>query len=284
MAYWSGKRVLVTGASSGLGLATAELLAARGAHVALVARDRGRLEAAQEAASAARSDATTTVLAYSCDVSNWDEMSAVVARAEIELGPIDTLAACAGSCTPGRFTELAVEEFEDHLATNLLGVIYAARAVAPQMMERRSGHIAMVGSMGGLVGVYGYSAYSAAKFGVTGFAEVLRCEMKQHGVGVSLMCPPNMETPGYARELQVEPPETAAINGIAKVSAPEDIARVFLHGIERDHFLILPGLSNKLLYRVEGIWPELFFAIFDRTVARVRRQARPREGVHADVQ
>ena len=283
MTYWSGKRVIVTGASSGLGLAVAELLAARGAHVALVARDRARLEAAQEAASAARADETTRVLAYPCDVSCWDEVNTVVSQAETELGPIDVLAACAGFCTPGRFTELPVEEFAAHLDTNLLGVIYAARAVAPRMMARRSGHIAMVGSMGGLVGVYGYSAYSAAKFGVTGFAEVLRCEMKPHGIGVSLMCPPNMETPGYARELAVEPPETAAINGIAKVSAPEDIARVFLHGIERDHFLILPGLSNKLLYRVEGFWPELFFALFDGKVAGVRRKASPREGVHADV-
>ena len=283
MTFWSGKRVLITGASSGLGLAIAELLAARGVHVALVARDRARLEAAQEAASTARSDPGTKLLAYSCDVSNWDEMSAVATRAEAELGPIDVLAACAGFCTPGRFTELAVTEFEDHVAANLLGVIYASRAVAPQMMTRGRGHIAMVGSMGGLVGVYGYSAYSAAKFGVTGFAEVLRCEMKPHGIGVSLLCPPNMETPGYARELAIEPPETAAINGIAKVSAPEDIARVFLRGIERNHFLILPGLSNKLLYRVEGLWPELFFAIFDGTVTRVRREASTREGVHADV-
>ena len=282
MTFWRGKRVLITGASSGLGLATAELLAARGAHLALVARDLGRLEAAQEAALSARSDASTKVLIYSCDVSSWDEMSAAASRAETALGAIDVLAACAGFCTPGRFTELAVTEFEDHVDANLLGVIYASRAVAPQMMARRDGHIAMVGSMGGLVGVYGYTAYSAAKFGVTGFAEVLRCELKPHGVGVSLMCPPNMETPGYARELAVEPPETAAINGIAKVSPPEDIARIFLHGIEKNHFLILPGLSNKLLYRFEGFWPELFFAIFDRKVAGVRRQADRREEVRAD--
>jgi 3-dehydrosphinganine reductase len=166
-----------------------------------------------------------------------------------------------------------VEEFAAHVDTNLLGVIYAARAVAPGMIARGSGHIAMVSSMGGLVGVYGYSAYSAAKFGVTGFAEVLRSEMKPHGVSVSLLCPPNMTTPGYARELELEPPETAAVNGMARPLPPATVARQFVRGIERGHFLILSGLSNKLLYRLEGIWPELFFALFDRTVASARREA-----------
>jgi 3-dehydrosphinganine reductase len=272
MTSWADKRVLITGGSSGVGMATAELLAARGAHVAIVGRDRERLEAAREAVAVARASEGQKALAYAGDVSDWDQMNDVAKRAEADLGGIDLLAACAGFCTPGRFTELAVEEFAAHVDTNLLGVIYAARAVAPGMMARRSGHIAMVSSMGGLVGVYGYSAYSAAKFGVTGFAEVLRAEMKPHGVRVSLLCPPNMETPGYARELELEPPETAAINGMAKALPPEVVARQFVRGIERGRFLILSGLSNKLLYRIEGVWPELFFGIFDSNVRSVQRK------------
>ena len=273
MASWADKRVLITGASSGVGMATAELLASRGAHVALLARDPDRLEAAREAVSAARASDSQRVLAFPCDVGDREQVSRASERATSELSGIDVLAACAGFCTPGRFTELPVEEFASHIDTNLLGVIYAARAVAPGMIERGSGHIAMVGSMGGLVGVYGYSAYSAAKFGVTGFAEVLRSEMKPHGIGVSLLCPPNMETPGYARELALEPPETAAINGMAKALPAAVVAKQFVRGIERGRFLILPGLSNKLLYRIEGLWPELFFGIFDAQVASVRRKA-----------
>jgi 3-dehydrosphinganine reductase len=139
----------------------------------------------------------------------------------------------------------------------------------------------MVSCMGGLVGVYGYSAYSAAKFGVTGFAEVLRCELKPHGVGVTLLVPPNMETPGYARELELEPPETAAINGIAKTWPPEAVARQFVRGMERDHFLVLPGIVNKLLYRAEGLWPEAFFALFDSKVAGVRRKGAGADARHS---
>ena len=278
MSHWHGKHVLVTGASSGAGLATAELLASQGAAVSLLARDPERLEIAREAVMAVRADSAQRIAAIPCDVGDWEQVRMAVARAEDEGGPVGALVACAGFCTPGRFVELPLDEFRRHIDVNLLGVIHATRAVVPGMIERGSGHIGMVSSMGGLVGVYGYSAYSAAKFGVTGFAEVLRCELKPHGIGVTLLVPPNMETPGYARELELEPPETAAINGIAKTWPPEAVARQFVRGMERNHFLVLPGVVNKLLYRAEGIWPEAFFALFDSKVAGVRRK-----GAGADV-
>jgi len=268
-----GAVAIVTGGSSGIGLATAELLASRGAHVAIIARDMGRLEAAEEAVTAARRDADQRVVAISCDVSDWDEVRAMVARVESELGPIDLLMACAGFCTPMRFTELPIEEFASHLDTNLLGVTYPARAVAPGMMERGRGHIAMVSSMGGFVGVYGYSAYSPSKFGVMGLAEVLRCELKPHGIGVTVLCPPNVDTPGYAREIGIEPAETAAINGSVRAVPPRSMASVLVSAVEKGKFLVVPGLMNGLLYRLKGLWPEVFFAVFDRDVSKVRRAA-----------
>lgn len=265
-----GRVAIVTGGSSGIGRALAELLAARGAHVAIVARDADRLAAARARVEAARRDASQRVLDVSCDVSAAADVAAMVRRVEAELGPVDLLAACAGFCTPRRFTELDISEFPGHLDANLLGIIYPARAVVPGMMARGRGHIAMVSSIGGFIGVYGYSAYSAAKFGVMGLAEVLRCELKPHGIGVSVLCPPNVDTPGYAREVTIEPPETARINGSVKAVSPEAMAAVFLDAIERDRFLVIPGFVNKLLYRLKGLWPELFFAVFDHDVAAER--------------
>lgn len=265
---------IVTGGSSGIGLATAELLAARGAHVAIVARDAGRLEAAREAVATARRDRSQRVVAISCDVSVWEDVRDMVRRVEDELGPVDLLMACAGFCTPMRFTELPVEEFRSHLDTNLLGITYPARAVAPGMIERGRGHIAMVSSMGGFIGVYGYSAYSPSKFGVMGLAEVLRCELKPHGIGVTVLCPPNVDSPGYARELEIEPAETAAINGNVRAVPPKAMAEVFVSAVEKGTFLVVPGLVNGLLYRLKGVFPELFFAIFDANVAKVRRRAK----------
>lgn len=270
---WSKRHVLVTGGSSGVGLATAVLAAERGADVTLVARGPEALEHARVRVLGARASQQQRVIARAADVADRGGLTAAIASAREELGPIHTLFACAGYCTPGRFTELPAEEFERQVSVNLLGVIHATRAVVPEMIERGEGRVAVVSSMGGLVGVYGYSAYSAAKFGVTGFAEVLRSELKPHGIGVTLLVPPNIDTPGYAREVLTEPAETKAINGIAKTRSPEEIARLFVRGVERGHFLVLPGLSNKVLYRLEGLWPELFFALFDSKIASVRKEA-----------
>lgn len=275
---WADTHVLVTGGSSGLGLASACLAAARGANVTLIARDAGRLQEARTRVEECRSDEAQRVIVRSADVGDREELMHAIASAEAELGGVDTLLACAGYCTPGRFVELPVEAFEEHVRVNLLGVIHATRAVVPGMIERGRGRVALVSSMGGLVGVYGYSAYSAAKFGVTGFAEVLRCELKPHGIPVTLLVPPNLDTPGYAREIAVEPAETKAINGIARTRSPEEVAQLFIRGVERGHFVVLPGLSNKLLYRVQGLWPELFFGVFDRAVARARREGSEHAG------
>ncbi|MHB1340715.1 MAG: SDR family oxidoreductase [Coriobacteriia bacterium] len=270
---FSGATAIVTGGSSGIGLATAELLAARGANVVIVARDLDRLEAAREAVATARTSDSQRVVAISCDVSRWDDVQAMVRRVEHEVGPVDVLMACAGYCLPMRFTELPIEEFQWHLDTDLLGVTYLARAVVPGMIERGSGHIAMVSSMGGFIGVYGYGAYSPAKFGVMGLAEVLRCELKPHGIGVTVFCPPNVDTPGYAREVQVEPPETTAINGGTTTASPQAMARALVSAVEKKKFLRVPGMVNGLLYRLKGVWPELFFAVFDHDVATVRKRS-----------
>jgi len=266
-----GAHVLITGGSSGIGRAVANLAASKGAHVTFLARNPERLDAAVTEIEASCIREGQRVLGLRCDVTQWEQVAEAVAHAERDFGPVDVLFACAGYCYPARFTELPIEEFEGMVGTNLLGTMYAARAVAPGMIERGHGHIAMVSSMGGLVGVYGYTAYSASKFGVVGFAEVLRNEMKPHGVGVSVLCPPNVDTPGYAREIATEPPETAKINGNVKAVSPQSMGRAFVEAVERRRYLILPRFSHRLLYRVKGFVPEVFFAWFDHDVAAVQR-------------
>lgn len=278
MSFWTDKHVLITGASSGLGLAAAEQVAAAGAHVSLIARDAARLEAAEQAVRARAPHASQRMIALSCDVADRAQVEQAVLDASSASGPVDVLLTCAGFCEPRRLVDSGFDDLLRHVEVNLLGTMYAVRAVVPSMVERGSGHIGLVSSVGGLVGVYGYTGYSASKFGVTGFAEVLRSEMKPHGIGVTLACPPNMDTPGYARELELEPRETAAINGMAKTVAPSVVASGFLTAIERGRFLVLHGTANRLLYRAEGVWPELFRRVFDAKVSAVRR-----EEVHADV-
>lgn len=271
MTDWHDRHVLVTGASSGVGLAAAEQAAGRGAHVTLLARDAGRLEAARESVAAVRRSPSQRVAVVTADVSSFEQVSGAVSSAVAELGPVDVLIAAAGYCYPARFTEMPIEEFAGQVGTNLLGSIYAARLVAGSMIERRRGHIVLFSSIGGHIGVYGYSGYSPAKFGVIGLAEVLRSELKPHGIGVSVVCPPNVDTPGYARERAIEPPETARVNGNARAVPPADVARRALAAVDGGRFMVMPGPGYEALRRLKGLVPEAFFAFTDRDVAAARK-------------
>jgi len=139
VSYWSDKHVLITGASSGMGLAAAELVASAGAHVSLLARDVGRLEAAGEAVRSRAAHTGQRVSGISCDVSDRAQIERAIGEATTASGPVDVLLACAGFCEPRRFMESTIEDLTRHIEVNLLGTMYAAHAVAPAMVERGSG-------------------------------------------------------------------------------------------------------------------------------------------------
>lgn len=271
---WRDKHVLVTGGSSGTGLAAAEILAARGARVSLLARDETRLAVACARVEAASNGSGGRVQPAIADVADWSQMTAALDSATAEFGPVDVLLACAGYCTPRAFVEASAEELRGQVETNLMGTIHAARAVAPSMIERGSGHILLISSMGGIIGVYGYGGYSPSKFGVIGLAEVLRSELKPHGIGVTVLCPPNIDSPGYAREVAMEPAETAKINGGAKAMSPEDAAKRMLRAVERNEFMVVPGMGNSLMSKIKGIAPWLVYAVVDQNIASVRKGER----------
>lgn len=268
------RSVLITGGSSGIGLAAAEAFAAEGANVAIVARHPGRLAEAVTRIEAARRSQEQAVLGLAADVAELDQVLDAAARAADACGPVDILVNNAGIYVPGHFMELPLESFRDTIDIDLLGMVYLTRAVAGPMIERGSGHIINVSSMAGYIGVFGYTSYSAAKFGVMGFSEVLRSELKPHGVVVSVVCPPDVDTPGLAVEKTLRPAETEKIAGNVKAVSAEKIAARILKAASGRKYLHMPGLANALLYRLKGVWPELFFAVFDGDVAAVRKKGR----------
>lgn len=242
--------------------------------MALIARNPERLDKAASAVREAASTGTQRVLAFSVDVADEQAARDAVERTRADLGRIDVLVNCAGIYVPQAFLDMPSELFRAHIEVDLMGVANVTRAVAPGMVELGDGAIVNVSSMAGFVGVYGYSAYSAAKYGVMGFSEVLRSELAPHGVRVSVVCPPDVDTPGFAAERAIRPPETAKIAGGARVVSPDDIARVILKAARGKKHLWIPGATNTLFYRLKGLWPELFFFVFDRQIAQVRSAKR----------
>jgi 3-dehydrosphinganine reductase len=267
---FSGKTVVVTGGSSGIGLATAHAFARRGARVAIIARDQQRLTAAVQAVKAQSNGGT--VIAIQADVADRDAAFAAIDRVQAELGTPDVLVNCAGIFVPGNFETMDDELFRRHMDVDVLGPIWVTKAVVPNMIQRGSGHIINVASGAGFIGIFGYTAYSTAKFAVMGFSEVLRQEMKPLGVKVSVVCPPDVNTPGLVHERSLRPPECEKICSSVKAIQPEKVAADIVKAAESGRYLVIVGTTSKLYFRLKGLLPELFFAIMDRDVATARKK------------
>ncbi len=270
---FEGKYVVITGGSSGIGLACARGFAAKGADVAIVARDPARLEAARETVMAARISDSQTVNAISADVSSWEGARAAMSRATTGRGTPDILVNSAGVILPGNFESMPIERFVQNMECGYFTVVWPTRAIASEMIDRGSGHIVNVSSVAGFIGVFGYTGYSAAKYAVMGFSESLRQEMKPYGVRVSVVCPPDTDTPALTYEKTLRPPETDAVAGNIKAISPDAVAEAIIAGVSKNRYLIIPDLSSKLYYRLKGVLPELFYAVLDADVRKARGPA-----------
>lgn len=267
------QRVIVTGGSSGIGLATAQAFAAVGADVGLIARDAEKLALAAEKVAAARTSAEQRVTHAAADVADFDALATAIETLAMGdgVGAPDVLVNAAGIFLPGRFAELPLDLYRDHLDIDVMGVIHGCKLVGPGMIERGSGHLVNVASVAGFLGIYGYTAYSTAKFAVMGFSEALRQEMKPHGVQVHVVCPPDVDTPGLALEKSLRTPETDAVAGNIKPIPAEKVAAAIVRGVARDEYAIIPDALSATYYRLKGAWPELFYSITDGDVKKARR-------------
>lgn len=266
-----GVTAVVTGGSSGIGLATAKALAARGADVAIVARTPEKLERAAEQVRAAAANPSQRVAWKSCDLSSLEPTLTAFGELESEGFVPEVLVNSAGVIYPGEFISMPFEHFSVNVDSGFWSVVNPCRAVAPGMVKRGRGHILNVSSVAGYLGIYGYTGYSSAKFAVMGFTEALRFEMKPAGVTVSVVCPPDTKTPALDLEHTLRPPETDVIAGSIKPIAPEKVAEAIVRVVGTRRYLVIPDALSAFYFRLKGLVPELFFAIVDSDVRKARR-------------
>jgi len=208
--------VLITGASQGIGAALARVFAAeiRGVRLALVARNRAKLEAV--ARSCRHQGARAEV--FACDVSLEPAVTAMAAAVAAAFGPVDVLINNAGDFVSAPFLKTTVAEFDRMLAVNLRSVFLVTRAIAPAMARRGRGDIFNMSSIAGRQAFAGDAAYCAAKFGVAGLSQVLRLELKGRGVRVCCVYPGATISPSWKG------------SGVApeRMMPASDVARAFL--------------------------------------------------------
>ena len=243
-----GKIAFVTGGSSGIGLSTAKLLSERGVKVIIASRDEDKLKRAVKKINPAPEYMVM-------DLSKISSVESGVSSFLKENDPPDILVNCAGISHPGHFDELSIDVIEETIETNLMGTILITRLFYPHMKSGSS--IVNVGSFAGFMGLYGYTAYSASKFGITGFSEALRMELKKKGINVSLILPSDTMTPQLERENLTKPKELKKVSSTIKPIDPEKVAESIIRVIVTGKFLVIPTFSGKLTYLIYRLFPRL---------------------------
>jgi NAD(P)-dependent dehydrogenase (short-subunit alcohol dehydrogenase family) len=229
MAEMRDKVALVTGASSGIGRATALRLAEEGAALALVALpDPALAEVAGECK--ARGGEAVPIAA---DVGDPHAVDMAFARAQ-ELGPLDAVFSAAGTSQVVGIAATTDEQWARQLRTNLTGSFFVARAAARALLPRRRGSIVLTGSELALIGQSGYSAYSATKGGVLALTRALAAELGPFGIRVNAVCPGTIDTPLLQAEFAswpdpgAERADTIRSIALGRIGAPQDIAEMVL--------------------------------------------------------
>lgn len=266
---FKNKVVYITGGSSGIGLAIAKAVAGMEAHVVIFARREEQLRQALRNIGRSRKSSVQRLEAYSMDVTDPAAVAQTISECVNAIGRPDILINAAGRAVPGYLKDISYKQFDETIKVNLHGVWITTAAILPYM-KGDGGWIVNVSSIAGFIGLIGYTDYAASKFAVIGFSEALRNELKPSGIGVSVLCPPDTDTPGLAAEDKTKPHETRAVAGSAKLMQPENVARALIKGLRKGQFMIIPGLDGKLIWWVKRIAPSLVYAVLDWIVARSR--------------
>lgn len=243
-----GKRIILTGATGGIGSALAERLAAEGAVLALVGRDANTLTPLLQSLC----DFGGQARPISADLLDPAQCNRLVQQVQQTLGGVDILINCAGLTSFRPFTEEDPAVLERTMQLNLVAPMLLSRAVLPGMLARGEGRIVNIGSTFGSVGFAWFAAYSASKFGLRGLSEALRRELEGSGVGVTYVAPRAVRT-RFNSEAVYSMAEATRM----RMDDPDWVARRIVRAIEGDAKDVYLGFPESFFARLNGLMPRL---------------------------
>ena len=270
----SGTTVVITGAGSGIGRATALLAAEKGARLVLTDVSADTLDETVRLVT----DAGGTVAHHEAfDVRDWDAVNNFANRVYKAAGSPDIVMNVAGISTWGRIQDLDIEHWRRTIDIDLMGPIHVLSAFVPFMIDaRRGGHVVNVSSAAGLFGLPIHAPYSAAKFGLRGVSEVLRFDLEPYKIGVTLVCPGAVKTPligtvdivGVDRD---DPRVLKAVDTFARHAAsPEKAAAAIVRGVEKGRYLVYTSQDIRLLHWTQRYVPFVYTLIMRVMNGRAR--------------
>ena len=260
--------VVITGASSGIGRATALAFADAGASVVLAAR---REQPLREAAGECEARGVRA-LAVPADVRDAPAMQRLADRAAEAFGGIDVWVNNAGVTLMGRFEDAPPDLWREVVEVNLMGYVNGARAALPHLRRRGAGALIQVGSVNSRVGAPYASAYVASKFAVRGFAECLRAELRGDSIAVCTVMPASIDTPLFQHAATFA---GRAVKPLRPVLRPERVANAIVRCARRPRREVVVGLSGRQLILMHDLALPLFERVMSRTVEREHFLQRP---------
>ena len=268
---YHGKTLLVCGGSKGIGKETAKEIVRLGGNVGIVARDPDVLNQAALEIEAERASQSQFVETIVCDTTDMGALKPLVEAFIGKHGIPEALVNVVGYAYPEYVQDLTLDDFKSNMDVNYYGQLVPTLIMLPFYLEAKQGHIAFVSSLGGVVGIIGYAAYTPTKAALIGLSETLRHELKPYNIDISVLYPPDTDTPGFEIENISKPPETAILSESASLSTAEKVAEVFVEGLVKRKLTIIFGEARliRLLYRH---MPWLVHAFTDSDLKKARKK------------
>lgn len=266
------KNCFIAGGSTGIGFSLAKKLVQSGANVHILARTEASLKNAVQDLQSYRISPDQKIGYLIGDVSDPEKIRIVLSDFQHEHGTPDFLFNCAGVVHPGRFEELSLEKFRWMVDINYLGSVYVISAFLPAMLARKTGHIINIGSGASFLGIYGYTAYSGSKFAIRGMSDALRSEIRPYNIALSIVYPPDTQTPQLEYEEKYKPAITKEISGVIKPLSAEWVAEKILAGVKKRKYVIIPDFQTRLLYRLNSLLGDGAYRVMDWMVDNAIRK------------
>lgn len=261
---------VISGGSSGIGLALARILRAKGFDLVLLARDSQRLDLAREALL---TQPGGDIAVFPVDVSDAEGCAKIVAIVLDRFGRIDWLLTSAGIAEPGMFLDQPLETHQRHMLINYVGTLNLIHPVASAMKARGAGgKLVLISSAAAFTGIVGYGGYCPSKAAVKALAEVLHTELAAYRIGVSVAFPPDTDTPQLATEELTKPEATRRITATGGVLSADAVAQSIVEGAESGALIVAPGVLIRLFAWFHSLYAPFFLRQQARILKKLHRE------------
>ena len=248
MKNFAGKLIYITGGSSGIGLEMGKIFAQKGANLLLIARNEQKLQEARQVMEKSCRGTVQKIGTLSVDVADIVDVEKKMKTALTTYGAPDILVCSAGiNKYADHFENITYEMFDEVMKINLYGPRNMIHTLLDAMKPKR-GHVVILSSAAGLFGMFGYTAYGTSKAALLGLSDSLRYELKPLGMKLTVICPPEVDTPMNLDEAKTLPAEGRAVKGLGGFLTPEYAADVIVKAVAKEQYLFIPGTSTRFLY------------------------------------